>query len=295
MSRTLSIPYFAALLLAVAFSAPAFAQTVQGRLVDDDTDAPVAEAEVRALDAGGRTAQQAVTGADGAFTLALPAAGRYSLVASRLGYQTVATIEVVVAQGDPLELEVRIAAGAVPLEPLRVTSRQAPPADPALERRGFYTRRAAYEDLGALFLDPEYLSRRQAVRATDVFRDLPGVRVSGGGNNAASLILRGSCEASVFVNGQQVNRIEVSRDVQHTRRSIRDGASETNPNEAYDIARYGTRVDPDGRINLDDLVAASSIMGVEVYQANQVPAEFSSFQARPCGAIVIWTSVPASR
>lgn len=287
MSRTLPLPLFLALLLAAALSTPAFAQTVQGRLVDDATRAPVAEAQVRAQDAGGAQ-RDVVTAADGAFTLDLPAGGRYALRVARLGYQTLEALELTVAAGDTLELEVRIAAGAVPLAPLTVTSRRGPAENPALARRGFYARRAAYERHGALFLDREHLSRINAARTTDVFRHLPGVYVRGG-RNAGTLTMRGSCEASLFVDGQQVNRLEVSRDVQTSRRSILDGARQGNATESYDIARQGTRVDPGARINIDDLVAASSILAVEVYQTTQVPTEFATFQARPCGAVLIWT------
>jgi hypothetical protein len=294
MSRTNPASLFLALLLTAAISVPARAQTVEGRLVDDATGAPVAQAQVAALDARGRVVRSAETGVDGGFTLVFPAAGRYAIRASRLGYQPVTTLEVAVAAGDPLSLEVHIATGAVPLAPLTITVRKAPPADPELARRGFYTRKAAYEQLGARFMDREEVRRRNAFRATDVFRDVPGVRVRPGSGRSAILTLRGSCEASVFIDGLQVNRMEVSRDQQTSLRAIRDGMRAAMASQPNDAAR-STGVDPVDRVNIDDVVAASSISAIEIYQTSQVPAEFTNFQARPCGVIVIWTGfAPAS-
>lgn len=295
MSRTLPHTSFVALILATLSASSLCAQTVQGRLIDDATGAPVAEAQVRVQEESGGAPRDVVTAADGAFTLDLPRAGRYALRVTRLGYQPLSALGVEVAAGDTLDLEVRIAVGAVPLAPLTVTSRRAPPMDPGLERRGFYARRTAYGRLGARFLDRGDLARHHAARTTDVFRDVPGVRVRPGPNHSTTLTMRGTCEASLFVDGQQVNRTEVSRDQQNSRRSIRDGGlGNGSSEEVYEIARKGTRVDAEARININDMVAASSIVGVEIYQATHVPQEFSSFQARPCGAIVIWTGGEAA-
>lgn len=287
MSWTIRAPLFSALLFSIAVSTPTFAQTVQGRLVDDDTGAPVAEAQIAAVDPGGRTVRTVLTDAHGAFTLPLPQAGRYAIHASRLGYKSVTTLEVAVAEGDPLEVEVHIATDAVPLAPLTASVRA---RDAGLARRGFYTRRETYEHLGAQFLDREYLDRINPARATDVFRNVPGVRVSNGPNRTATLMMR-ACEASLFVDGRQVNRVEQSQDVQTSTRTIRDWIGTKRTDGSYDIGRQGTRVEAADRINVDDLVSASSIAAVEVYPSNQIPPEFTGFQARPCGVIAIWTGV----
>ncbi|HEX5870960.1 MAG TPA: carboxypeptidase-like regulatory domain-containing protein [Longimicrobium sp.] len=286
MRRTIPLSLFAALAAAV-FATPALAQTVQGRLVDDATGAPVAEAQIAAVDAGGRTVRSVLTDAQGGFTLALPQAGRYAIQASRLGYQSVTTLEVAVAAGDPLEVEVHIAASAVALQPLTAITRA---RDAGLVRRGFYTRREAYERLGAQFLDRESLDRINPARVSDVFRHVPGVRVRTGPNRTATLMMR-SCEASLFVDGRQVNRLEQSQDVQKNPRTIRDWLGSRRTDEAYDIARQGTRVDAQDRLSVDDVVSGSSIAAVEVYPTSQIPPEFTGFQARPCGVIAIWTGV----
>lgn len=285
MSWTFRAPLFLALLFSITLATPAFAQTVQGRLVDDDTGAPVAEAQIAAVDAGGRTVRSALTDANGAFTLPLPRAGRYAIHASRLGYQSVSSLEVTVATGDPLTVEVHIATDAVPLAPLTASVRA---RDAALAQRGFYRRRETYEHAGAQFLDREYLDRINPALATDVFRNVPGVRVRNGPNRTATLMMR-SCEASLFVDGRQVNRVEQSQDVQSSTRTIRDWMGTKRTDGSYDIARQGTRVEAADRINVDDLVSASAIAAVEVYPSNQIPPEFTGFQARPCGVIVIWT------
>jgi len=73
-------------LAAALCTAPALAaQTVQGRLVDP-TGQPVPGGRAVLRDARGGEAAAAMSGADGAFVLRAPAAGRYSLVVERIGY-----------------------------------------------------------------------------------------------------------------------------------------------------------------------------------------------------------------
>jgi Carboxypeptidase regulatory-like domain len=273
----------AVLPLAAVLAVPAAGQTLQGRVVDDATGAPVAQAGVLVLDIRGQPVQGATTNDAGAFTIALSATGRYTLRASRLGYTTVNTPPLDVLTTDSFTVEVRIATGAVPLAPLTVTAQRAPlVADGTLMRRGFYTRKAAYERLGGTFLDREYLNQRNAFRTTDIFRDLRGVRVQPGPARSMIVTLRGGCVASIFIDGSHVNRAEVeNEEVSANPTSIRDGMGRgTDPRRS----RSGPAV-----ISIDELVNPSSIAAIEVYQSNQVPAEFQAFRARPCGAVVIWT------
>ncbi|HEX2079389.1 MAG TPA: carboxypeptidase-like regulatory domain-containing protein [Longimicrobium sp.] len=280
------IRHLAALFSAAVLAAPAAAgQTLQGRVVDDATGAPVAQVSVAVMDIRGRTVRGATTNDAGAFAVALPETGRYTLRASRLGYTTVTTPPLDVLTTDSMAVEVRIATGAVPLAPLTVTAQRAPMvADGTLMRRGFYTRRTAYERLGGLFLDREYLDQRNAFRTTDIFRDLGGVRVQPGPSRSLIVTLRGGCVASVFIDGAHINRAEVaSEEVSANPTSIRDGMGR-NQEDPTKRTRSGPEV-----VSIDELVNPASIAAIEVYQGNQVPAEFQSFRARPCGAVVIWT------
>lgn len=77
---------FAALLLPLlAVAAPARAQRIDGRLVSARDSTPVAGALVQLLTAGGARVTQSSSGADGAFRLPAPSAGRYVVAVLRIG------------------------------------------------------------------------------------------------------------------------------------------------------------------------------------------------------------------
>lgn len=287
MSRTLHASPFAALLLSTLLAGPAAAQTLQGRLIDDGSGAPVAQAQVVVLDIRSRPVGRVLTDDAGAFAFALPATGRYVIRASRVGYATVNTPPLDVLSTETMAVEVRIAAGAVPLAPLTVTAQRAPfAADGTLMRRGYYTRKQQYEALGARFLDRDYLRTRNAFRTTDIFRDIPGVRVSPGPNRTNVITLRGGCEPAVFIDGAQMNRLQVEREARHPL-SIRGSSSGVGGGGGE---RLRSEVRLEGEIpSIDQLVPPSSIAAIEIYQGNQIPAEYMSFQTRPCGVVVIWT------
>lgn len=76
-------------LLSLVFALPLGAQTVRGRVVDVQTGQPVAGFVVTLTDAQGARHEAVITRADGEFVLRGPAAGRYTLVAERSGYESV--------------------------------------------------------------------------------------------------------------------------------------------------------------------------------------------------------------
>lgn len=97
------------LCLALTVAAPsvaAAAQTLEGRVVDEEDDRPVASALVRLVDDGGE--QRAVTVADssGLYRIVAPGPGVYRIEAARIGYEDLQT---------PL-LEARDAVGVYPLD-----------------------------------------------------------------------------------------------------------------------------------------------------------------------------------
>ncbi len=279
MRRISARSWFPALLVAALFALPAGAQTLRGKVIDHTSGAPVAQVQVRVLDILGNSVRSVLTDSAGAFEAALSVTGRYTLQATRVGYRQVNTPPLDVLTTDNFEVEVRIATQVVPLAPLTVTTRRAPlVADGTLMRRGYYGRQTAYERLGARYLDHEYLSQRGAFHTSDIFRDLSGVRATPGPNNTTLITMRGGCLASIFVDGVHVNRQDVSEEPKAgSSRSLRD------------VMAGGREMRGADPVSIDDLVNASSIAAIEIYQVNQVPAEFQNFQSRPCGAVVIWT------
>src|ERR1700741_1695181 len=119
--------FLTAMPLLAALAAPASGQVVRGKVLDAATGEPVPQAEVTATTAGGRGAGRVRAGADGGFILDLRAAGTIHLRAERSGYRPTLTDTLPVDVRETLEVELRLSATAVAIEPLRVTARVAPP------------------------------------------------------------------------------------------------------------------------------------------------------------------------
>lgn len=153
-------------LVALALGAPgAGAQSVEGRVVDDARESPVAGALLRLLDRDGDERARAESDAAGRFRLAPPRPGEYYLEATRLGYRRALT---------PL-LAFSSVEGSVPLEILMS------PAPIGLE--GFEvevdveTRAAA--DLSLAGVEPRELGNRwidrREIEAVPIRNDLGSV------------------------------------------------------------------------------------------------------------------------
>ncbi len=79
------------LVVALPFSAPLAAQSVQGRVVDEGTTSGIPGAVVVLLDAQGRRQRAVLTARDGRFRFAAEPPRRYRLRAEMIGRETVAT------------------------------------------------------------------------------------------------------------------------------------------------------------------------------------------------------------
>ena len=101
-------------------AAAAGAQTVQGRVLDESTRAPVSGASVSLRDDGGAEAAGSVSNDLGLFELRAPAAGVYSIRVGHLGYGEYSSAGLEVAEGEVLEVEIRLGIEAIPLEPVVV-------------------------------------------------------------------------------------------------------------------------------------------------------------------------------
>lgn len=108
------------------------------------------------------------------------------------------------------------------------------------------------------FVGPEQIERIRPFYTTDVLQQVPFVTVTGGARRSIVLSDRrgGQCTPTVFV----------------------------------DRTRY--RIGED--VNLDQIVAGTRVLAVEVYPTpSGLPAEFSVLDNYRCGVVVIWTKVTA--
>lgn len=254
-------------LLLVAMSAvfyPASAQVVRGRFLDDATGQPVASVTVELLwsdDDGDHTAVTDVTDDQGHFILRAAASGTYKLRSTRIGYEPVTTRRFDLVEGEePLEVQVRISAVAVPIEPLTIVSeRAARIGNLRLENAGYFERRDMYGPRGlglGEFLEREEIQRDNPSRVSDVLRMVRGVTVEGAGGRNQTITLRGHgtepggrCVPPVYLNGAPA---ATGRDI-------------------------------------DEIVSPWSLAAVEVYPGLSVPAEFWRDSGASCGVIALWT------
>lgn len=178
---------------------PATAQTIQGRVLDDRDDGPVATALVRLVDESGE--ERALTAADtaGAYRLDVPEPGVYRIVAERIGYDPFSTplIETLDEEGVyPLDLLMR--RSPVPIRGLEITA----------EHVDRTVRRMIGVSLRSLRADPVRAPeiRSHAERAHDVtdmvrWQNLAGIEVYESVDGPCFFMRRrGQC-MPVFLNG----------------------------------------------------------------------------------------------
>lgn len=107
--------------LALAATAPAAAQTLTGRVLEDGRDAPVSGALVSLLDRDGKNRAQTTADSLGRFTLAPPKAGEYIVEAARLGYETTRSPLLAMKADGTFPLELMMTPLPIGLEGLEVS------------------------------------------------------------------------------------------------------------------------------------------------------------------------------
>jgi len=247
----------AAAVLAGAALTPALgAQVVTGQVVLAGTGEPLGDVTVRLHFPDGRPAAYAVTDSMGVFIMIAPRVGPFTLSAERIGLATVTTglLEVVLAE--EVDVELRMAEEAVPLEPLVVSARGSIDMGPLA---GYYQRMEEQEKLGfGHILSRDQIQERQALDVADLLRDIPRVRVLGQGfGRPPSVVLLGrggQCSPKVYLDGIHQNR---------------GGAAGT-------------------AAVVDDIVRPHDLEGVEVYRGvGEMPGEY--YDETHCGVILLWT------
>lgn len=269
-----------ALLLHAAMGS-ADAQQIRGRLLDLETNRPIASAVVSLLAADSMVVTTATSDAEGYWRLDAPRPGSYHVAARRLGYRPWMSPVFSVQIGAELNPVFHLQAVPVALDPVRA---RAIATRRNLELNGFFERQKG--NFGH-FLSPEAIDRRQAARITDLLTPIPGVQlvVAGSGNvGPPQVALRGSsltdaalCRPRVFVDGLMYARGDS--------RPIRVRESDAIE-RATDLERR-----MDQALSLDDIGHPSTIAAIEVYRsATQVPVQFGGTSVETlCGVIVIWT------
>lgn len=179
---------------------------VFGKLIDDATDLAI-EAGVVYLVADDSVATTAPTRTDGTFVL-WSDTGTYRLRAEALGYRTDESRELTLVPGDTIQVEFRLSAEAMVLDPLRVVARGVP----ASARTGlvgmddFFDRYARYADSPYTgFMTRDSLARwEERVQSTGHMLQWATDIVRSVDPETGEVTLQGGCVPLYYLNGSRV-------------------------------------------------------------------------------------------
>lgn len=254
--RVSSLHALALAALLAAFQTAGAQVSVHGRVLDDDTEAPVSAAAVVLTDPGGRAMQETVSDSGGFFRFEPVDHRAVRLEVSRLGYEDVTTAVLRFDEYSFFRVELRLAPDAVLLAPLEVVARSTVPS-PVLS--GFEDRRRSAAS--GWFFTREEIEEIGPALVSDVIARVPGVRLESSGRGTQRTVSMsrsaglggGACPVQVYVDGFKLN-------------SSRSG-----------------------EVAVDETVSPRSVEGIEVYRGlSSVPAPFMNPEAH-CGVIAIWT------
>jgi hypothetical protein len=152
------------------------AQSVRGRVLDEQSGQGIPGVKVTLLnDKGGRVAET-ISNAQGGFMLAAKGTGQHRIRTSHIGYADLETDQFSVLAEEQVIVDLKLSAAAIVLEPLTIVSRQKDPRTEPTEE-GMYARRLTTPPIGPkrvmLPHDPEMVS---SSRVTDLFTWLPRSR-----------------------------------------------------------------------------------------------------------------------
>lgn len=249
------------LLLAIIAAAPqaASAQTLRGRVIDEATGALLRQVHVSVLHEHRDSVLATVLAADGRFLFEMRDGAEYRLRAEALGYTTLLSAAVRADRGQMVDVDLRLRADAIALEPLTVTARQ---TEPHFMRD---LRRRQQAGWGR-FLMREDLEERTGARLLDVLASVQGLSVSQVTDSAGALLplftarttgAMRECYTGVYVNG---------------------------------FRQFPMRTTEESEYRMHEVLALNlwEIEAIEVYRGvAELPAEYSDPGAR-CGAIGIW-------
>jgi hypothetical protein len=245
------------LLLTVAGASEAVAQAsdVLRGSVRDSAGNPVAYANVAASQRA-----RVVTDIDGTFELVMKRSKAVTLAVRRLGY---APLDVRVEPGDSV-IAIAMSRLALALPGMEVIAE----GIRSLETRGFYGRLTSRKrGVGSgVFFTPEEVERRNLSRITQLFDNVPGIKIEKSGMGAVEWVITGGinrCPVTVFLDGSAIFP---------PKRWLHDPLRRIQSDEWVDA-----------------LVDHRSVVAAEVYtRASGAPAQYQMLNGT-CGIVLLWT------
>jgi hypothetical protein len=127
---------------------PASAQSIEGRVLDAATRAPVADVRLHLLNQAGTRVAAATTDSTGSFSIVGRGAGRYSLQLSHIAYAPWTSPPIPLAYMETVTLEIPISTAALRQDPIVVTARRRS-AYHDISYDGLYARMQALPPVGS--------------------------------------------------------------------------------------------------------------------------------------------------
>jgi hypothetical protein len=181
----------------------------------------------------------------GEFTMTNLPSGSHVLMARHLGYAA-GTVAVDLSAHEPQKVTITLPRYVALMDPVLVTARR----NIALDRVGFSQRRRSGT---GYYLGPEQLQQIRAYRLTDIFRRVPGLRVSSSGFDDEVTSSRGVGSGCVqyYVDDMPWQSVEPG--------------------------------------DINGFVNGSEVVAVEVYQGANAPPQYIRGGMGSCVTIVLWT------
>ncbi|MCI0435635.1 MAG: TonB-dependent receptor [Gemmatimonadetes bacterium] len=166
---------------------------VRGRVIDHQTGRPIPSVSFSL----GPDALHRLTGEDGAFVLDSVPPGFYTIRVQHVAYAEVVD-SIGIDLFARLELTVRLAPAAIPIDPIEVVVRSG-----VLERRGFYERQE--RGIGT-FVTREQIDATHPLAGTDLLRRIAGIRLATRRNGFGLIAVgRGDCPFRFVIDGLRVH------------------------------------------------------------------------------------------
>lgn len=179
------------------------AQSVFGRVIVGGDTTGVSGAELTLSDSTGVPVARVQSSESGHFRLPAPGGGRFVIRVSRIGFSAIEA-EAILRKGEAMEVELRMAERAIPLEPILVVARREIKHG-TLEQ--FYDRMARNKQRGkGQFLTREQIETRSSLSLALILQTVPGIWVEGP-NHVIRMIdpsARGGvfCSPEFFLDGR---------------------------------------------------------------------------------------------
>ncbi|HEX6749321.1 MAG TPA: carboxypeptidase-like regulatory domain-containing protein [Longimicrobium sp.] len=204
-------PFLVPLLISLSLPRAAAAQTVEGVLLAEDGETPLAGARLVLVGLGGRVAARALTDTAGRFTLTAADAGLYQVRAEPEQAPPILFTPMTLGAGERTSVHLVVqplaADSPVALAPITATAER---RRQLLDRNGFYQRQRIYP---GRFLTREQFMDLHGFRLTQKIQDLGmGVETRGSGGFRLYRTYRGTrCYVAMYVDGAPVNDLSLNQ------------------------------------------------------------------------------------